>query len=785
MNKKEDISKKIERLIEQNTSMLNELNQLKELIKEETIEFKTIAQPPITPLVTLVNTDTPVVKTETPVVEQTEKTTIISPTPVQQKIEPKQVLPPPTPPLPKQKKNLEKYIGENLINKIGIAILVIGIGLFVKYAIDKNWINEVSRMIIGIVAGFLLIGLAHWMRNTYRAFSSVLLGGGIATLYFTFTIAFQEYHLISQTLSFILMIIITGFTVFLSISYDRKELAIIAMIGGFASPFMVSTGQGNYIVLFTYLLILNSGMLLLAYYKSWNLINIISFIFTIVIFGGWYASDVFTKDGNPYTGAFIFASLFYLLFFMMNIINNIKENSKFNAFSIVILTLNTFLFYLTAAIILSDSKNDNFDGLFTAIFGLFNLAFAIILYLRKGIDKVLINMLLGFSLTFLSLVAPVQFKGNIITLFWAAEFTLLFWIAQQSKIKLLEYFSSVVLIFVFISLIMDWTNIYFIDEIINKKETLTILLNQGFLTGLFVLASIWTNRFLITRNPDEKILWKIPSNGYKGFLTVVFCFLLYIIALLEMNYQFNHFNTAHSAMTIVNYTYQAIFFLILMNYVRKYAHVSFLIIISIFTTFIIIFYPLVSHWNNVSARNSYLYGNVDIIGFIIHYANIALVLLMLNEIYKTILSKIKKSKTLLYFFYWFFSFIILFIASTEIEHITMLMYYIPDTSPYYILQQTSKIGYPIIWGLFSFVIMIIGMRKEIKMLRIISLSVFLFILLKLFIVDIREISSGGKVAAFISLGVLLLVVSFMYQKLKKLIFKDDGLDEENKNESQG
>mgnify|MGYP000414998581 CR=1 FL=1 len=76
--------------------------------------------------------------------------------------------------------DLEKFIGENLINKIGIAILVIGIGFFVKFAIDQDWINEVGRVFIGIVCGGILVGFAHYIRNTFRSFSSVLVGGGMA-----------------------------------------------------------------------------------------------------------------------------------------------------------------------------------------------------------------------------------------------------------------------------------------------------------------------------------------------------------------------------------------------------------------------------------------------------------------------------------------------------------------------------------------------------------------------------------------------------------------------------
>jgi len=154
-------------------------------------------------------------------------------------------------PAPRQEGDIEKFIGENLLSKIGIAVLVLGISFFVKYAIDQNWIKEGGRVIIGLIAGGILIGIAHRVRNSYRSFSSVLMGGGLTVFYFTIAFAFHQYHLISQTAGFIIMVIITAFAVLLSLYYDRLELAILATIGGFVTPFLVSTGQDNYTALFT------------------------------------------------------------------------------------------------------------------------------------------------------------------------------------------------------------------------------------------------------------------------------------------------------------------------------------------------------------------------------------------------------------------------------------------------------------------------------------------------------------------------------------------------------
>ena len=82
-------------------------------------------------------------------------------------------------------------------------------------------------------------------------------------------------------------------------------------------------------------------------------------------------------------------------------------------------------------------------------------------------------------------------------------------------------------------------------------------------------------------------------------------------------------------------------------------------------------------------------------------------------------------------------------------------------------------GLPILWGVGAFLFMWYGLNRKNRQLRIVSLSVFALTLVKLFLFDIRGISEGGKIAAFISLGVLLLTISFMYQRIRKLILADE------------
>ncbi|HEX7847857.1 MAG TPA: DUF2339 domain-containing protein, partial [Chitinophagaceae bacterium] len=302
----------------------------------------------------------------------------------------------------------EKFIGENLANKIGIAVLVLGIAFFVKYAIDKNWITETGRVIVGLISGGILIGFAHYFRNTYRSFSSVLVGGGLTVFYFSIAFAFHQYQLIGQTTAFIIMVVISGLGVLLSLFYDRQELAILATIGGFVTPFLVSTGQENYIALFTYLCILNSGLMALAWFKRWPSINSIALFFTTIIYGGWLIKRTIFEEASslPYKDALLFATLFYILFVAMNIINSIRLKNKFGAFDFIIVLATNFLYYVACMFILSEWNDGSYKGTFTALLGITNLILTLIFYPRKNIDRNFVSLLTGLTLSFISLAVP-------------------------------------------------------------------------------------------------------------------------------------------------------------------------------------------------------------------------------------------------------------------------------------------------------------------------------------------------------------------------------------------
>ncbi len=670
---------------------------------------------------------------------------------------------------PVKKSDFEKFIGENLMNKIGILILVIAIGLGIKYAIGEGWINAVGRILVGIITGTLLVGLAHKLRKNYIAFSSVLIGGGIAVYYFSVAFGYQMYEIFSQTQAFLLMVGITGFTVALSLAYNRKELAVLAIIGGFATPIMVSSGAGNYKVLFTYIMILDIGMLVLAYFKRWNLVNIVAYASTVLLYAIWLTTTYNEDKEIPYLGALLFATGFYLIFFFLNIINNLKAGEKFRASEFIILISNSF-FYYAAGLTLLDDFAPAYKGSFTIALAVLNMLFAYPLYRRKEIDRNLVYLLIGLVLTFVSLTAPVQLNGNYITLFWAIETVLLLWLSQKSEIRLLKTTSLIIVGSMLISLLMDWDKYYFSYS----ENILSVILNRVFITGVVVLVALFAYAKLLANETQTYFIKKLSLEKYRRFIAVLMVVMGYFVPVFEIAYQVdNRYDFVQlSGIAIGFYTY---LYILLHLIFSKRAGIGFLQkSFAWISAFLVVLYALAVHLDFKEIVHRYLDNQTNTTFALWHYLTVLMVLAMVYWAWKYLNENKKTGNVIL----WVLIIMSVYLLSNELDYTVLYLSKPALEQASEISLSVHKIGWPILWAVVAFVLMILGMKHKISTLRIISLSLFFFTLLKLFAVDVWDMSKGGRIAALISLGIILLVVSFLYQKLKKLIFEDESQNDE-------
>ncbi len=661
--------------------------------------------------------------------------------------------------------DLEKFVGENLINKIGIAVLVLGIAFFVKYAIDQNWIKETGRVCIGIGCGIILIGIAHYLRNTYRSFSSVLAGGSIAVFYFTIAFAYHEYGIFSQTVAFAIMVVITIFAVVLALLYDKIELAVIAVIGGFLAPFLVSNSSGNYVALFTYLLVLNVGMLIIAYFKKWPLLHVLAFFFTLLIFGGWLTDIFMNSKPLPYKNALLFATAFYIIFLTTVLIHNLRTEKPFKAFDFSLLLFITFSFYTEGMYILSQWNDGFYQGIFTTALGILNLCLAWYLFKSQKGDKNLLYLLIGLTLTFISLAAPVQLHGHSITLFWSAECVLLYWLHQRSRIQVFKYSSVIVLTMMLVSLAMDWSIAFE-----RSPSFLPIIFSnwQGAITNIVAVISFGLLAFFLRKEKlSTDYVLGISNNTTSNIMTAAATILLYITCVFAINIAF----VKEESFTIPNTYHQLvtyIFVVLLLWALMRFSIVQkpMILIALIVAAFVFYLFSIELTGHLLQGVIQHKYAAVHGIA---HWASAILLLYLLYcfiQIFRNPTSALRNG------FAWLINILLLVFFSIECKHLYVAMLAKPISIDYYTTQYL-KAGLTIVWALFSFVSMWLGMKYKYKPLRIISLSIFSLALLKLFLFDITNISEGGKIAAFIMLGILLLVISFMYQRLKKIIIDNE------------
>lgn len=730
--------------------------QLEELKKQQVVTVlpeehpeETIKEPPYAKA-----EDKPVVEMAEIPVHTEEKTVADKPklvaatVPEGKKVVPKPVIKPFGLVEEKKKVDYERYVGENLFGKIGILVLVVGMGLFVKYAIDQNWINEVLRTILGFVVGGALLFLSHKLKETYRAFSSLLAGGAFAIFYVTVGIAYHYYGLFSQAAAFIILVVLTVFMSWLSVLYDRRELAVIALIGGFTSPFLVSNGMGNYLVLFTYLTILNMGMFGLSVYKKWGELPVICFTATYVIMLGYsLVADLDIAGSEQLIHLLLFSTLFYLIFLLPVVSVMRTEEKKINQLLLVIVVLNNFMYLFFALWYLRELHLAyNIKGAFTLFVALVNMVIALAIRKWKTDKGLLFTLLIGMFLTFISISIPIQLDGTFITLLWATEMVVVLWLYCRFQQPVYAYFTQALLCLAIISYLMD------LEDVLVGGAGSSLLINGTFATGIFTGLSFGVFAWLMER---QKALFmknsQLPYVPFNAIALLVGCSIIYLSFMVDFFVNIDDGLLAEST----SLAFTCLSFLLLQAGLRKrFSMKRFAVLYAVSAGISCFLFILLSRLANKYGGSSLLllqWGSLAVV--VVH-------LFLLGKLYYSSFNFRQKSSDLMTSF--------LAIASTFLWTVAVNnMLYLAG------LPEESSAALSISLSVAGFIQMSLGMRLHLKILRMISLAVFGIVLLKLVIVDLWLLPTVGKIIVFIMLGVILLVLSFLYQKLKKVLFMDN------------
>lgn len=681
--------------------------------------------------------------------------------------------------IPKIAVDWEKFVGENLINKIGIAITVIGVGIGAKYSIEHDLISPLTRVILGYFVGLGLLFFGLKLKEKYENFSAVLMSGAMAILYFMTYAAFSFYSLFPQTIAFIFMVIFTVFTVVAALNYNKQIIALIGLVGAYAVPFLLSEDSGNVTVLFSYMAIINIGILVIAFKKYWKLLYFSAFVLTWLMVVSWYNSKYEMTEHFELALTFIF--IFFFTFYATFLAFKLLQKEKFEITDILLLLANSFVFYgFGYAILDSQEIGTQLLGLFTLGNGILHFIVGVVIYKQKLGDKNLFYFVAGLVLVFITIAIPVQLDGNWVTLLWVGEAALLFWIGRTKNIPVYEKISYPLMLLAVISIFQDWSTDYNLNYYGDAAEKITPLLNIHFLTSVLFIAAFGFITFLHNNKKypsaliTNKELQKLVSFAIPAMLmgTLYFAFRMEIenywnqlyadsnITIQKFERYFNYDYMRFKSIWIFNYS---LFFLSVFSFVniKKLKNRQFGLLNLGFNTITILVFLAQGLYILSELRESYLaqtmsvYYQIGAFNIGIRYIPFAFVALALFACYIYIRQEFMKVDYKMAFDL-LLHLSVLWIASSELINLMELSG----------ATQSNKLGLSILWGIYALLLISLGIWKTKKHLRIGAIALFSVTLIKLFFYDISHLDTISKTIVFLSLGILLLIISFLYNKFK-------------------
>ena len=334
----------------------------------------------------------------------------------------------------------EKLLATTWLLRCGILVILFTSAFLLKLSIDKGILAPSGRVALSYIAGagLLLAGLSKRMRERYWSMGQALCGISLGVFYFSSFAMTSMYHLVSATVGGAVMCITTVTAGFLADRLNSISVAMVAMIGGYATPLLLNTGVKNFHGLSAYLVLLGIGVLWLAYRRNWLQLNWLSMLFTYGIFA--LAISTHYSEGD-FAACQIALVLFFVLFSTTVFIHNVRKSVPATALEIFGLLGNSALFFGLSWYII-DTINHG-DRLFFAPLTLglaaYYLLHAVVLGRRR--DESLRGLLLIFcalSGFYLALTFPVVLSGEWLAAAWAMQAFMMLWLGHRMDSMLLK-----------------------------------------------------------------------------------------------------------------------------------------------------------------------------------------------------------------------------------------------------------------------------------------------------------------------------------------------------------
>ncbi|WP_219114926.1 DUF2339 domain-containing protein [Janthinobacterium sp. UMAB-56] len=316
----------------------------------------------------------------------------------------------------------------NLVAKLGLLILFLGVSFLLKYVSAQVTLPIELRLAGIALADIALLAWAWRIRLNRPGISLPLQGTALAILMLVTFGAFRLYELIPAGLAFAVLFVLTAFTCLLAVLQNAVWLAVFGIVGGFAVPLLVSTGSGNHIGLFSYYALLNAGVFAIALKRAWRVLNVLSFGFTFVVATTW---GLLRYTPEHYLSTQLFLILFVLFYIGIAIAYCARQAPRLKHYVDGTLVFGTPL----AAMGLQYGlvRHFHFGLAFSALLaGLCYTGLAVALWRRVGF-RLLAEAFLALGIVFGTLAIPFALDGRWTSAAWALEGAGIVWVGLRQR----------------------------------------------------------------------------------------------------------------------------------------------------------------------------------------------------------------------------------------------------------------------------------------------------------------------------------------------------------------
>lgn len=679
--------------------------------------------------------------------------------------------------------SVEYAVATNWLVRVGVLIVVIGVGFFLDYSSTRGWLGPLGKVSIALLTGSALLFTGiRLLDRKYHLIAQGLLGAGLATWYAAIFAAANMYEIVGVTMAFALMAAVTAGAGFMAVKFNSILVAILGIIGGYGTPVMLSTGDANFVGLYSYMLLLGIGVLGIARYRNWHLLNALAFLATYGLVAASLDSGYAVEN---FWEVLPFLVAFFVLFSTVIFIFQVWNAQSATLIELIMLILNAALFFGFSFALVREALSQEWCAGITLGLAAFYIVHLYVFMQRKIRDRGLSLGFIALAAFFLIVTLPLILSDQWLTFCWSLQALVLLWLAGKLSSRFLRYVAYGLYLIVFarfFALDMHSTFAQGVPQGTTLLAYLQMFAVRLISFGAPVLSVALAMRLIHKPVEKDKEISLEPENDIKPLFgeqkplliaAAVGFAMLFLYLHLEINrtllFLYAPLRLPMLSLLWVGASYMLVLLFLHLRHIAILALALLFVAGALAKLFLvdIVFWDVsVEHFRYaVTDAYSWLDAGMRLLDF-------GVILAFLVYGFRLLQGQQKEINIARQLFG--YGSIILLLVYTTLEVNSFFAHFVPG------LRAGALSVY---WGIFALALVTGGLLKRVRPLRLSGLGLFVLVALKIFFSDLALLDPLYKIIAFILLGGVLLAGAFVYLRFQDRFLHDESQTKHKKKDA--